>query len=153
MRSGPDLDQRRDMAPDAAQQGGQAGEQFLHLERLGQVIVGARIDALDPLQPGAAGGQHQDRHDAGLLPQAPHHGQAVELRQAEIEHNGIVILGRGAKPALLAVPGDVHHIAGLGQGARDIPGDGRLILDEKNPHQRLLIWRIWLRRASTTTSW
>ena len=62
--NGPDLDQRRDVAADTAQQGGEAGEKLLHLEGLRQVVVGARIDALDPLQPRAAGGQNEDRHRA-----------------------------------------------------------------------------------------
>ena len=61
---------------------------------------------------------------------------------AIVENDGIVILGRGLEPALLAIPGDVHDIAGLRQGTLHVPGDGRLILDEKDPHQRLLIRRI-----------
>ena len=47
---------------DPAQQGAQPGEQLLQGEGLGQVVVGAGVEALHPVADRVAGGQHQDRY-------------------------------------------------------------------------------------------
>ena len=73
------------------------------LERLGQIIVGAGVDAVDALGPAAARGQDQHRHAAAVGAPALEHRQAVHLRQAEIEDDGAIIFGVAAKPGLLAV--------------------------------------------------
>ena len=139
---GTNFNERGDMAPDATQQGSQSGEEFLHFEGFCQIVVGTGIDPLNPLQPGASGRQNENWDGAGLFPQSPHHGQAIELRQTKVEDESIVIFRGGSEPALLPVSNDIHDVSGLGQSVPDVSGDCGLILDEKNPHQRLLIWRI-----------
>ena len=47
-----------------AQERAHAGRKLLHGERLGEVVVGPGVDALDALRPGAAGGQDQHREVA-----------------------------------------------------------------------------------------
>ena len=44
----------------AAREGAEAGQQFLEVEGLGEVIVGAAIEAGHAVVHGAAGGQHED---------------------------------------------------------------------------------------------
>src|SRR3954454_22589704 len=48
----------------AAQQRAQAGKELLALEGLDEVVVGARVQALDARLQGVAGGEHEDRHVA-----------------------------------------------------------------------------------------
>ena len=68
----------------AAQQCLHPRQELARLEGLGQVVVGARVDPLDPLGPGPARRQHQDRKTpAGCAP-AFQHRQAVELGQAKV---------------------------------------------------------------------
>ena len=49
-----DFDHRPGVAGRAADQRAQPRYQFLHPERLGKVVVGSRVDPLDPLVPVAA---------------------------------------------------------------------------------------------------
>ena len=51
-----------DLSAGAPDQRAQPREHLLHAERLGDVVVGAAVDALDLLVPAAARGQHQHRH-------------------------------------------------------------------------------------------
>ena len=50
----------------------------------------------------------------GLAP-APQQRQAVDLRQAEIEDDRVVVLGAPQEVGPLAVAGRVHGIAGLAE--------------------------------------
>src|SRR4029453_708 len=48
-----------------------APEQLADRERLAEVVVGAQVQALDPVGDGAGGGQHQDPRRAAPGDQAP----------------------------------------------------------------------------------
>ena len=137
-----DLDQRRDMPADTAQEPSQSRKQFFHFEGLGEVVVGSGIDAFDLLEPGASRRQHEDRNDTALAAQSAHDGQTIELRKAEIEDHGVVVFRRCAKPAVLAVDGYVHHIAGFPQRTFDVVGDRLFVFYHQDPHQRLRTSRI-----------
>ena len=64
----------------APQQGAHAREQLVALERLDEIVVGARVEALDASVDGVAGGEDQDR-DVAVLAQPPAHLDPVELGQ------------------------------------------------------------------------
>ena len=51
---------------DAAEHGADAGDQLAHREGLGQIVVGAGVEAADAIAFLATRGQHDDRHVAGL---------------------------------------------------------------------------------------
>src|SRR3954469_2504875 len=88
-------DERRAAARrSAAQQGAQAGEQLLALERLDEVVVGAGVEALDARLDRVARGEHQDRHVVGG-PQAAGDLDAVDLRQPEVEDHEVGVVRRG----------------------------------------------------------
>ena len=67
-----------------AQQGLDPSLQFGELERLGQVVVGAEVEALYPILDLAAGGQHQHWQAIAALAQARQHLEASPARQADI---------------------------------------------------------------------
>ena len=73
---------------DPAQDGGDAQQQLARLERLGQIVVGARLQARDPVLRRAARGQQQDRHLA-LAAQLLGQRQAVLARHHDVEHDQV----------------------------------------------------------------
>src|SRR5205823_2567367 len=100
-----DAEQRAFDGVRAADQGAEAGEQFLQLERLGQVVVGAEVEALDLVLDAAAGGEDEDVGRQGLRAAAPllQQRQAVLFGQHQVEDDDVVPGGAGLEIALLAV--------------------------------------------------
>ena len=96
----------------APQQGAHAGQQFLHPERLRQVVVGAAVDRVDLLRPAVPRGQDEYRHCAPVRPPALQDLDAIELWQSEVEHNEIIVLGIAPKPCRLAVARLLDDIPG-----------------------------------------
>jgi hypothetical protein len=58
-------------------------------ERLGQVVVGAGVEAGNPLRDRVAGGQNQDRQVVASAAQLTAHLEAVEPGHHHVEHHGI----------------------------------------------------------------
>src|SRR5690606_438436 len=108
---------------------------LLDAERLGEIVVGARVDPLDAFRPGGARGENEDRHLAAGGAPALQDGEPVHPGKAEIEDDEVVILRVAAEPGVLAIGGDIADIAGGVEGRRHIGADARLILDHEYPHQ------------------
>ena len=72
----------------------QPGEQLVHAERLGHVVVGAGVEGLDLVGAVGPAGQHQDRH-VGPAAQPGDDLDAVHVGQAEVEDDDV---GRVARP-------------------------------------------------------
>jgi hypothetical protein len=97
----PTTDDRRRTSAGAADDGAQAGQHLLHSERLGQIIVGAGVDAFDALGPGAARGEHQHREVPAFAPrQRLSTVKTVHARQTKIEDGGGIGFGVAKKPCL-----------------------------------------------------
>src|SRR5215210_915158 len=62
-----------------------AGEQLLYVERFGQVIVGATVEAVYLVEGGVAGRQHDNGHPATSLAQLPEDTDPVQTRQHNVE--------------------------------------------------------------------
>ena len=118
-------------ALDGAQQGADAGDQLAGTEGLGQVVVGARREALQQVGLGVARREHQHR-DGVLVLDRPAHVEAVEAREHEIEDHevgGEVVTGPDARRA---VGGEVHDEALAAQAGGHGLGDGGLVLDDED---------------------
>ena len=80
----------------AAQQGADAGPQFGVVEGLGDVIVGAAVEASEPIEVSGAAGEDKDRQlwvdapgDAVGFADAANEVEAVEIGQAEIDERQV----------------------------------------------------------------
>src|ERR1019366_7291403 len=99
------------MTRGAAHDRTQPRKQLLHAERFWQIVVGAGIDAVDPLGPAAARGEDYDRHPAAIRSPAFEHGESIHAWQAEIENDHAVILGIAAEPCFFAVARRLDQVA------------------------------------------
>ena len=118
--------------PGAPDRGPHAGEQLLHSERLGDVVVRSRVERLDLVGAVGSPGQHDDGR-LGPAAQALDHLHAFQVGQAEVEDHQV---GR--------VPGG--HLERLGPGGRHVhlvlahpqvdaqrAQDLRLVVDDQHP--------------------
>lgn len=101
--------------------------ELLEIEGLGEVVVGAGVEAADLVLGAAEGREHQDGDLGGALvaPQALTEGETVDLgeHQVEQDHIGAVLNGKGLaldavsgpldiEAAVLKVSGDeIEHVA------------------------------------------
>lgn len=109
-----------------------AGKHLFHAEWLGDVVVGAAVDALHFFVPATAGGEDQDRPAKARGAPAAEKRQSVDLGEPEIEQHDIVLAGVRQVVSLSSVGGRVHGVAGLGQLLGQSPGDQRFVLDNQN---------------------
>ena len=80
----------------AAQHGVDAGQQLARVEGLGQVVVGADLEADDAVDVLALGGEHDDRRAVVGGAQAPADRQAVLAGQHQVEHDQVDGLAQSA---------------------------------------------------------
>ena len=122
------------MAGAAAHQRAHAGQHFLHVEGLGDIVVGAGIEARHLVAPAVARGEDQHRHLAPGPAPFLEDADAVEHRQAEIEHHRVIGFGVAEEVALLAVRGLVDDIARIGEGGHQLPVQIGIVFNDKHAH-------------------
>src|SRR3546814_2102021 len=83
-----------DLARSATDERAQAGDQLLALERLGEVIVGARVQPRHLVRPAIARREDKHRESQSFLAPAIQHCQPVNLRQTKIQDNRVIALRR-----------------------------------------------------------
>ena len=83
----------------SAQRRAEPGEELVHAERLGDVVVGAGVEGGDLVGLAFAHREHDDRH-VGPAAQAADHLDAVDAGQAEVEDDEVGVLARGERRAL-----------------------------------------------------
>jgi hypothetical protein len=117
-----------------AQDGAQAGEELVHRERLGQVIVGALIEATDAIALVAAGRQHDDRRVARLAARAQPAADfdPRNLGQHPVEQDEIGADLVGEKQGLFAVARQRNAIAFLLEIVFEQKRQRFLVLDDQN---------------------
>ena len=128
------------MAGRAAQQRADTRQHLLEVERLGDVVVGAGVEALHLVAPAVARGQDQHRHGAAGAAPCLQHRDTVHLGQADVEDHGVVRLAFAEEVPLLAVKGAVDDVSGVGQRRRQLPIEVRIVLDDEEPHGPSPLW-------------
>ena len=118
----------------APQQGAQPGQQLLEVEGLGEIVVGAGIEALDTVVNGAARGQHEDGSAKARAAKFPADGVAVLHRQHDVEDHDIVLVDGGLVQRLFAVAGDIDGVGLFAEAFGDKPGDPGFVFNQQDPH-------------------
>ena len=125
----------------APQQRADAGHQLARAERLGEVVVGAQLEADDAVQLLGARRQHQDRQRAqrdraGLAPFAAE-VQAAAVGQAHVQdrqrRRGRRHAGARRTDQQHMVDGEALALQREGDGA----GDGRIVFEEQDARTQL----------------
>ena len=101
------------MAGGAAQKCAYPRQNFFQMKRLCDIVVGAGIEALNLVAPAVARGEDQDRHAASVAAPGFQHRDAIHLRQADVEHDGVIRLAVAEEMPLLAIEGAIDHITGV----------------------------------------
>ena len=73
----------------APQQGPQARQQLVELERLRQVVVGTGVETGDAIAGLGARREHEDRHPVAVGAQHLAHGEPVDDRHRHVEHDDV----------------------------------------------------------------
>lgn len=115
----------------AAQQRADAGEQLGEPEGLGDVVVGARVEADDGVHLVGACGQDEDREGVALVAQPAAHLQAVHTGQPQVEHDQVDALAQPGVERAGAVLAHLDLVSLPAQGAGQGLRDRRVILGEQ----------------------
>jgi len=114
-----------------AQDRAQPRQQLARLERLRQVVVGADLEPDHAVHRVAARGEHQHR-GIGARTQPAADFQPVDVRQRQVEHQGVEGLACEALEPLVAGPGHGHAKARLAEIFRHHLGEAGVVLDQED---------------------
>src|SRR5829696_7492835 len=64
-----------------------AGQKLLDIERFGEIVVGAEVEAVDLVERGVAGRKHDDRYPAAPLANPLQDPNPVQLREHYVEYD------------------------------------------------------------------
>ncbi|MNV64472.1 hypothetical protein D3C71_1571160 [compost metagenome] len=116
----------------ATQNGFYTGHQLIGVERLGQVIVGAQLQALDAAQLIALGGQHDDGDLIVRTTQAAAGGQAVFAGQHQVEDDQVEHFARQQAIHLLGVRYGAGAVALADEKTLQQAAKARIVVNNKN---------------------
>ena len=116
-----------DQSLDARQQLGEG-------ERLGQIIVPARLQSTHPVVHRGLGAEDDDRQRDLFLAQRLHQGQAVELGEHDVDDGRIVRDRPGHEQAFLAIRAVVYRKAALLETIDQEGGDLLVIFHHEDSH-------------------
>ena len=88
-------------------------------ERLGQVVVGAHAEALDPVGDGAGCGEHQHSARAPVGDQGPADLVTVDAGQIAVQHDYVVARCGDVRERVVAVEGNIDGHTLAAQPGRD----------------------------------
>ena len=122
----------------AAHQRVQTRAQFLHVERLRQVVVGAGFETDHLVLPVRTRGQNQDRQAAAETAQCLDHRDAVAFRQAEVDDGGVVFELASEIDAFVAIGGRIDDVARILEIFDELGAQPRIVFDHQHAHRTYL---------------
>ena len=123
----------------AANERPNAGEQFVHLERLGQVVVGPGVEPGHLVVSRGLGGEHQHvRVDPGPAPPLKK-CQAVHLGEHDVEHDHVVRCASALDVRFFAVGRDIDGEPFLLQALPQCFQERLVIFNEQYAHGIALV--------------
>ena len=125
----------------APQQGLDTRQQFTRLERLGQVVVGAQLQANDAVHGLATRGQHQQRQPAraGLGAQLAREVQAIAVGQHQVQQQGVI--GPLFQPVAASGQGTrgVHFETVVAQVGAHHVGQAQVVIDQQQSARQVAL--------------
>ncbi|MNI31423.1 hypothetical protein D3C73_853080 [compost metagenome] len=123
-----------DLAMGAAQQRLDAQKQLFGMEWLGQVVVGAGLEAFDAFGPGVSG--RQDQHRRGQPRRAPlrQHLKPRHAGQTEVEDDQVVRLGAALMYRIATIGQPVHRIPLAIEAGQQFVGQGHMVFHQEQTH-------------------
>ena len=125
----------------APQQGPDPGEQFGEPEGLGDVVVGAGVEADDGVHLVGARGQDEDRHGVALGAQPAGDLQAVHAGQPQVEDDQVDAALQSGVERGGAVLAHLDLVTLPAQGAGQRLRDGRVVLGEQYTGHGVMVVR------------
>ena len=110
--------------------------QLDRLERLGQVIVGAELEADHLVDHLPSRRQHQDGRRHPALPHLAADVEAVHPRQHDVEHDEVVAAARRAREARLAVARRLDGVAFAAEPIAERQPQAGFVFDEQDARGR-----------------
>ena len=137
-RRSPTVENGRPLCFAAAGKRSQAREQLGEGERLDQVVVGAAVEAGDPILDPITRRQHQDRrpHPGGTQPAT--RLEAVQPGQHHIQHDRVVVVRLRRPERVLAGGRDIRGEPLRHEPAADQARHPQVVLDDQNTHAPIL---------------
>jgi hypothetical protein len=120
-----------------AEEGADAGHEFLEVEGFDHVVVGSGVEAVDFVGDGVAGGEHEDWGGELVAAQAATEADAVDFGEGDVEDEEVVLGGGHAVPAHFAVGREIDDVLAIAQGFVEHFGEVDIIFDDKNAHGRV----------------
>ncbi len=118
----------------AAQQRAHPREKFLERERLGQIVVGARIEAGHAFGHRVAGGENQDGQIVAGAAELSADLEAVEPRHHHVEHHRVGPIVGDQIERFDAILGQRNGIAVERKRAAKGFAHGTVVVNDKNSH-------------------
>ena len=112
-----------------------AGEELVELERLGEIVVGARVQSADHVLDGVAGSEHEDRSVTTFPSELVGDLESILLRQQQVEQDDVVIIGVCQHGGLLAIRGHVDDVSLFLQSVVDESGHLGVVFDDEDLHE------------------
>ena len=118
----------------ATTEGVDPSQKFPNRERLGQIVVGARLESRHLVVLGSAGGQHQDVQRRPRPAESATDLDSVEIRQHEIEQDEIKCLFGAEAHGVFAELARDNLVTRSREQVGETLAEGLLVLDDENPH-------------------
>ncbi|MNF86512.1 hypothetical protein D3C84_689510 [compost metagenome] len=137
----------------AAEQRLDAQSELFGMEGLGQVIVGAGLEAIDALGPGAARGEDQHRRRQAAGAPLLEHLEPRLAGQAEVENDQVVGFAGPLVQCVTAIGQPIHGVALAAEAGGQLISQRYMVLYQQQPHQSSSSsFRIRPSRASSSSS-
>jgi hypothetical protein len=114
----------------AAEEGADAGEEFLEREGFDEVVVGAAVEAVDAVVDVAFGGEEEDGEVFSAFAEFAAEGEAVEAGHHDIQEDEVEGLGAGEFDAGGAVDGCEGAVAFGFEGFDEGDAHGGFVFDD-----------------------